>query len=155
MKNFITNSQCLIISCLQKLSFGCPVALVGFRVDGRSILLPGHFLFFLYAFHAAIPIRYWFAIDIAIRYRYRSYPAFPIASSDIDSDPERTTTPVAPWLRYVIQVPPINPESNKSLSHYRKSSEVSHVRSIRKACRSIFDNSHYRKSSGVSRIQLI
>ncbi|VFM98422.1 MAG: hypothetical protein BECKG1743F_GA0114225_103161, partial [Candidatus Kentron sp. G] len=25
MKNFITNSQCLIISCLQKLSFGCPV----------------------------------------------------------------------------------------------------------------------------------
>nr|VFJ73698.1 MAG: hypothetical protein BECKFM1743A_GA0114220_107371 [Candidatus Kentron sp. FM] len=31
------------------------------------------------------------AIDIAIRYRYRSYPAFSIASSDIDSDPERTT----------------------------------------------------------------
>ncbi|VFN03665.1 MAG: hypothetical protein BECKG1743E_GA0114224_106411 [Candidatus Kentron sp. G] len=36
-------------------------------------------------------IRYWFAIDIAIRYRYRSCPAFPIASSDIDSDPEKTT----------------------------------------------------------------
>nr|VFJ75405.1 MAG: hypothetical protein BECKFM1743C_GA0114222_108413 [Candidatus Kentron sp. FM] len=33
----------------------------------------------MYAFHAAISIRYWFAIDIAIRYRYRSYPAFPIA----------------------------------------------------------------------------
>ncbi|VFM99205.1 MAG: hypothetical protein BECKG1743E_GA0114224_102406, partial [Candidatus Kentron sp. G] len=28
------------------------------------------------------------AIDIAIRYRYRSCPAFSIASSDIDSDPE-------------------------------------------------------------------
>ena len=27
--------------------------------------------------------------------RYRSCPAFPIASSDIDSDPERTTAPVA------------------------------------------------------------
>ncbi|VFN00330.1 MAG: hypothetical protein BECKG1743D_GA0114223_101844 [Candidatus Kentron sp. G] len=40
-------------------------------------------------------LRYWFAIDIAIRYRYRSCPAFSIASSDIDSDPERTTTPVA------------------------------------------------------------
>ncbi|VFN06032.1 MAG: hypothetical protein BECKG1743E_GA0114224_109543, partial [Candidatus Kentron sp. G] len=39
--------------------------------------------------------RCWFAIDIAIRYRYRSCPAFPIASSDIDSDPEKTTTPVA------------------------------------------------------------
>nr|VFJ57388.1 MAG: hypothetical protein BECKFM1743A_GA0114220_101896 [Candidatus Kentron sp. FM] len=45
----------------------------------------------MHAFHAAISIRYWFAIDIAIRYRYRSCPAFPIASSDIDSDPERTT----------------------------------------------------------------
>ncbi|VFN00889.1 MAG: hypothetical protein BECKG1743F_GA0114225_105271, partial [Candidatus Kentron sp. G] len=45
----------------------------------------------MYAFHAAISIRYWFAIDIAIRYRYRSYPALSIASSDIDSDPERTT----------------------------------------------------------------
>nr|VFJ73351.1 MAG: hypothetical protein BECKFM1743A_GA0114220_107101 [Candidatus Kentron sp. FM]VFK19961.1 MAG: hypothetical protein BECKFM1743B_GA0114221_106581 [Candidatus Kentron sp. FM] len=44
----------------------------------------------MYAFHAAISIRYWFAIDIAIRYRYRSYRAFSIASSDIDS--ERTTT---------------------------------------------------------------
>nr|VFJ72108.1 MAG: hypothetical protein BECKFM1743C_GA0114222_106341 [Candidatus Kentron sp. FM]VFJ74230.1 MAG: hypothetical protein BECKFM1743A_GA0114220_107662 [Candidatus Kentron sp. FM] len=53
-----------------------------------SVLLSVHFLFFLYAFHAAISIRYWFAIDIAIRYRYRSYS---IASSDIDS--ERTTTP--------------------------------------------------------------
>ncbi|VFN03660.1 MAG: hypothetical protein BECKG1743D_GA0114223_104991, partial [Candidatus Kentron sp. G] len=42
-----------------------------------------------------ISIRCWFAIDIAIRYRYRSCPAFPIASSDIDFDPERTTTPVA------------------------------------------------------------
>nr|VFJ60585.1 MAG: hypothetical protein BECKFM1743C_GA0114222_102764 [Candidatus Kentron sp. FM] len=61
----------------------------------RAILLSGHFLFFLYAFHAAISIRYWFAIDIAIRYRYRSYRAFPIASSDS----ERTTTPVAAWLR--------------------------------------------------------
>ncbi|VFN00703.1 MAG: hypothetical protein BECKG1743D_GA0114223_105512 [Candidatus Kentron sp. G] len=50
----------------------------------------------MYAFHAAISIRCW--IDIAIRYRYRSCPAFSIASSDIDSDPERTTTPVAPWL---------------------------------------------------------
>ncbi|VFN06176.1 MAG: hypothetical protein BECKG1743D_GA0114223_108232, partial [Candidatus Kentron sp. G] len=28
-------------------------------------------------------LRYWFAIDIAIRYRYRSCPAFSIASSDI------------------------------------------------------------------------
>nr|VFJ52941.1 MAG: hypothetical protein BECKFM1743C_GA0114222_101164 [Candidatus Kentron sp. FM] len=48
----------------------------------------------MYAFHAAISIRYWFAIDIAIRYRYRSYRAFSIASSDIDSDSdsERTTT---------------------------------------------------------------
>ena len=27
MKDFITNNQCIIISCLQKLSFGCPVAL--------------------------------------------------------------------------------------------------------------------------------
>ena len=70
------------------------LALVGFRVDGRSILLSGHFLFFLYAFHAAISIRYWFAIDIAIRYRYRSSirpRLFSIASSDIDSDSERTT----------------------------------------------------------------
>nr|VFJ77712.1 MAG: hypothetical protein BECKFM1743A_GA0114220_110251 [Candidatus Kentron sp. FM] len=77
------------------------MALVGFRVDGRSILLSVDFLFFLYAFHAAISIRYWFAIDIAIRYRYRSYPACSIASSDIDSDSdsERTTTPVAAWLR--------------------------------------------------------
>ncbi|VFN05382.1 MAG: hypothetical protein BECKG1743E_GA0114224_108573, partial [Candidatus Kentron sp. G] len=32
---------------------------------------------------AAISIRCWFAIDIAIRYRYRSCPAFPIASGDI------------------------------------------------------------------------
>ena len=24
MKNFITNNQCIIIFCLQKLSFGCP-----------------------------------------------------------------------------------------------------------------------------------
>ena len=32
---------------------------------------------------------------VLVRYRYRSCPAFPIASSDIDSDPERTTTPVA------------------------------------------------------------
>ncbi|VFN03789.1 MAG: hypothetical protein BECKG1743F_GA0114225_108492 [Candidatus Kentron sp. G] len=41
-------------------------------------------------------LRYWIAIDIAIR--YRSCPAFSIASSDID--PERTTTPVvAAWLR--------------------------------------------------------
>nr|VFK12210.1 MAG: hypothetical protein BECKFM1743B_GA0114221_102293 [Candidatus Kentron sp. FM] len=80
----------------------------------RAILLYGHFLFFLYAFHAAISIRYWFAIDIAIRYRYRSYPACSIASSDIDSDSERTTTPVAAWLRYVIRIPSINPESDKS-----------------------------------------
>ncbi|VFN05196.1 MAG: hypothetical protein BECKG1743D_GA0114223_106841, partial [Candidatus Kentron sp. G] len=36
-----------------------------------------------------ISIRCWFAIDIAIR--YRSCPAFPIASSDIDSGPEKTT----------------------------------------------------------------
>ncbi|VFN00583.1 MAG: hypothetical protein BECKG1743D_GA0114223_105565 [Candidatus Kentron sp. G] len=49
----------------------------------------------MYAFHATISIRCWFAIDIAIRYRYRSCPAFPIASSDIDSEPEKTTTPVA------------------------------------------------------------
>nr|VFK07147.1 MAG: hypothetical protein BECKFM1743B_GA0114221_100331 [Candidatus Kentron sp. FM] len=34
-------------------------------------------MFFMYAFHAAISIRYWFAIDIAIR--YRSYRAFSIA----------------------------------------------------------------------------
>nr|VFK23919.1 MAG: hypothetical protein BECKFM1743B_GA0114221_109561 [Candidatus Kentron sp. FM] len=63
------------------------------------ILLSVDFLFFLYAFHAAISIRYWFAIDIAIRYRYRyrSYRACSIASSDSDS--ERTTTPVAAWLR--------------------------------------------------------
>ena len=45
-----------------------------------------------------ISIRYWFAIDIAIR--YRSCPAFSIASSD--PDPERTMTPVAAWLRYAI-----------------------------------------------------
>ena len=49
----------------------------------------------MYAFHATISIRCWFAIDIAIRYRYRSCPAFPIASSGIDSGPEKTTTPVA------------------------------------------------------------
>nr|VFJ60254.1 MAG: hypothetical protein BECKFM1743C_GA0114222_102687 [Candidatus Kentron sp. FM]VFJ62351.1 MAG: hypothetical protein BECKFM1743A_GA0114220_103051 [Candidatus Kentron sp. FM] len=30
----------------------------------RAILLSGHFLFFMYAFHAAISIRYWFAIAI-------------------------------------------------------------------------------------------
>ncbi|VFN07769.1 MAG: hypothetical protein BECKG1743E_GA0114224_112941, partial [Candidatus Kentron sp. G] len=35
--------------------------------------------------------------------RYRSCPAFPIASSDIDSDPERTTTPVVARLRYVFR----------------------------------------------------
>nr|VFJ46160.1 MAG: hypothetical protein BECKFM1743A_GA0114220_100334 [Candidatus Kentron sp. FM] len=66
-----------------------------------SVLLSVDFLFFLYAFHAAISIRYWFAIDIAIRYRYRSYPACSIASSDSDSDSdsERTTTPVAARLR--------------------------------------------------------
>ncbi|VFM99650.1 MAG: hypothetical protein BECKG1743F_GA0114225_104163 [Candidatus Kentron sp. G] len=64
-----------------------------------SVLLSGHFLFFMYAFHATISIRCWFAIDIAIRYRYRSCPAFPIASSDIDSEPEKTTTPVAVLLR--------------------------------------------------------
>ncbi|VFM97701.1 MAG: hypothetical protein BECKG1743D_GA0114223_103972 [Candidatus Kentron sp. G] len=61
----------------------------------------------MYAFHAVISIRYWFAIDIAIRYRYRSCPAFPIASSDIDSEPERTTTPVAPWLRYTLRGHPL------------------------------------------------
>nr|VFJ69431.1 MAG: hypothetical protein BECKFM1743C_GA0114222_105221 [Candidatus Kentron sp. FM]VFJ70041.1 MAG: hypothetical protein BECKFM1743A_GA0114220_105321 [Candidatus Kentron sp. FM]VFK18072.1 MAG: hypothetical protein BECKFM1743B_GA0114221_105222 [Candidatus Kentron sp. FM] len=66
----------------------------------RAVLLSSHFLFFMYAFHAAISIRYWFAIDIAIRYRYRSYRAFPIASSDIDSDSERTTTPVAARRAY-------------------------------------------------------
>nr|VFJ77266.1 MAG: hypothetical protein BECKFM1743A_GA0114220_109722 [Candidatus Kentron sp. FM]VFK24070.1 MAG: hypothetical protein BECKFM1743B_GA0114221_109662 [Candidatus Kentron sp. FM] len=65
--------------------------------ENPFVLLSGHFLFFMYAFHAAISIRYWFAIDIAIRYRYRSYPACSIASSDSDS--ERTTTPVAAWLR--------------------------------------------------------
>nr|VFJ46359.1 MAG: hypothetical protein BECKFM1743A_GA0114220_100362 [Candidatus Kentron sp. FM] len=61
------------------------------------------FLVFFARFSCSHFIRYWFAIDIAIRYRYRSCPAFPIASSDIDSDsdPERTTTPVAPWLRWV------------------------------------------------------
>nr|VFK21898.1 MAG: hypothetical protein BECKFM1743B_GA0114221_108242 [Candidatus Kentron sp. FM] len=58
---------------------------------GCARLLSVDFLFFLYAFHAAISIRYWFAIDIAIRYRYRSYPACSIASGDIDSDSERTT----------------------------------------------------------------
>nr|VFJ56699.1 MAG: hypothetical protein BECKFM1743A_GA0114220_101734 [Candidatus Kentron sp. FM]VFJ57779.1 MAG: hypothetical protein BECKFM1743C_GA0114222_102086 [Candidatus Kentron sp. FM]VFK11724.1 MAG: hypothetical protein BECKFM1743B_GA0114221_102033 [Candidatus Kentron sp. FM] len=68
-------------------------------VTTYPILLSVDFLFFLYAFHAAISMRYWFAIDIAIRYRYRSYPACSIASSDIDSDSERTTTPVAAWLR--------------------------------------------------------
>nr|VFJ44667.1 MAG: hypothetical protein BECKFM1743C_GA0114222_100157 [Candidatus Kentron sp. FM] len=34
---------------------------------------------------------------VLVRYRYRSYRACSIASSDIDS--ERTTTPVAAWLR--------------------------------------------------------
>nr|VFJ47930.1 MAG: hypothetical protein BECKFM1743C_GA0114222_100522 [Candidatus Kentron sp. FM]VFK07899.1 MAG: hypothetical protein BECKFM1743B_GA0114221_100532 [Candidatus Kentron sp. FM] len=65
------------------------------KIGFFPVLLSVHFLFFLYAFHAAISIRYWFAIDIAIRYRYRSYRAFSIASSDIDidsdSDSERTT----------------------------------------------------------------
>nr|VFJ62283.1 MAG: hypothetical protein BECKFM1743C_GA0114222_103133 [Candidatus Kentron sp. FM]VFJ62897.1 MAG: hypothetical protein BECKFM1743A_GA0114220_103183 [Candidatus Kentron sp. FM]VFK14150.1 MAG: hypothetical protein BECKFM1743B_GA0114221_103093 [Candidatus Kentron sp. FM] len=61
-----------------------------------SVLLSGHFLFFMYAFHAAIPITYWFAIDIAIDIRYRSsiQPrlfSIAIANRDIDSDPERTT----------------------------------------------------------------
>ncbi|VFM96164.1 MAG: hypothetical protein BECKG1743F_GA0114225_101311, partial [Candidatus Kentron sp. G] len=50
--------------------------------------------------------------------RYRSCPAFSIASSDIDSDPEKTTTPVAAWLRYVIRIPSINLESDKSLKEY-------------------------------------
>nr|VFK11931.1 MAG: hypothetical protein BECKFM1743B_GA0114221_102154 [Candidatus Kentron sp. FM] len=59
---------------------------------GCAVLLSGYFLFFMYAFHAAISLTYWFAIDIAIRYRYRSYPACSIASRDIDSDSERTTT---------------------------------------------------------------
>ena len=45
-------------------------------------------------------LKCWFAIDIAIRYRYRSRPAFSISSSDIDSEPERTTAPVAARLRY-------------------------------------------------------
>nr|VFJ60481.1 MAG: hypothetical protein BECKFM1743A_GA0114220_102652 [Candidatus Kentron sp. FM]VFJ62044.1 MAG: hypothetical protein BECKFM1743C_GA0114222_103062 [Candidatus Kentron sp. FM]VFK13371.1 MAG: hypothetical protein BECKFM1743B_GA0114221_102782 [Candidatus Kentron sp. FM] len=67
------------------------VKLRNFSLLSASVLLSVHFLFFMYAFHAVISIRYWFAIDIAIRYRYRSYPAFPIASSDIDSDPEKTT----------------------------------------------------------------
>nr|VFK23889.1 MAG: hypothetical protein BECKFM1743B_GA0114221_109543 [Candidatus Kentron sp. FM] len=66
--------------------------------ENPFVLLSVDFLLFLYAFHAAISIRYWFAIDIAIRYRYRSYPACSIASSDIDS--ERTTTPVAARPRY-------------------------------------------------------
>nr|VFK21189.1 MAG: hypothetical protein BECKFM1743B_GA0114221_107653 [Candidatus Kentron sp. FM] len=58
----------------------------------RAILLSVDFLFFLYAFHAAISIRYWFAIAIAIDIRYRSSirpRLFSIASSDIDI--ERTT----------------------------------------------------------------
>nr|VFJ66164.1 MAG: hypothetical protein BECKFM1743A_GA0114220_104041 [Candidatus Kentron sp. FM] len=62
---------------------------------GCAILLSVDFLFFLYAFHAAISIRYWFAIDIAIDIRYRSSiqpRLFSIANRDIDSDPERTTT---------------------------------------------------------------
>nr|VFJ45401.1 MAG: hypothetical protein BECKFM1743A_GA0114220_1002318 [Candidatus Kentron sp. FM]VFJ57894.1 MAG: hypothetical protein BECKFM1743C_GA0114222_102125 [Candidatus Kentron sp. FM]VFK16590.1 MAG: hypothetical protein BECKFM1743B_GA0114221_104286 [Candidatus Kentron sp. FM] len=46
----------------------------------------------MYAFHAAIPITYWFAIDIAIRYRYRSYPACSIARGP--------RSPVAARLRY-------------------------------------------------------
>nr|VFK15305.1 MAG: hypothetical protein BECKFM1743B_GA0114221_103652 [Candidatus Kentron sp. FM] len=62
---------------------------------GCAVLLSVDFLFFLYAFHAAISIRYWFAIDIAIDIRYRSSiqpRLFSIANRDIDSDPERTTT---------------------------------------------------------------
>ncbi|VFN01544.1 MAG: capsular polysaccharide export protein [Candidatus Kentron sp. G] len=39
MKNFITNNQCIIIYCLQKLSFGCPVAKIPFlaRMLGEGI----------------------------------------------------------------------------------------------------------------------
>ncbi|VFN01927.1 MAG: hypothetical protein BECKG1743D_GA0114223_105281, partial [Candidatus Kentron sp. G] len=67
------------------------------------------FLFFMYAFHAAISIRYWFAIAIAIDIRYRSSIrprlfSIAIANRDIDSDPERITTPVAAWLRWVLRV---------------------------------------------------
>nr|VFJ64385.1 MAG: hypothetical protein BECKFM1743A_GA0114220_103552 [Candidatus Kentron sp. FM]VFK14912.1 MAG: hypothetical protein BECKFM1743B_GA0114221_103454 [Candidatus Kentron sp. FM] len=62
---------------------------------GCAVLLS---VVFLYAFHAAISIRYWFAIDIAIDIRYRSsiQPrlfSIAIANRDIDSDSdsERTT----------------------------------------------------------------
>ena len=61
-------------------------------------------------------LRCWFAIDIAIRYRYRSCPAFPIASSDIDSEPWKEHESVCGSPRYVIRIAPINPEFNKSLS---------------------------------------
>ena len=81
---------------------GFPIMTILWQLPTYPILLSVDFLFFLYAFHAAISIRYWFAIDIAIRYRYRFYPACSIASSDIDSDSERTTTPVAARLRCVL-----------------------------------------------------
>ncbi|VFM98433.1 MAG: hypothetical protein BECKG1743D_GA0114223_103633 [Candidatus Kentron sp. G] len=41
-----------------------------------------------------------------------------ILSGFFDSDPERTTAPVAPWLRYVVRIPSIDPESDKS--HFQK-----------------------------------
>ncbi|VFN06931.1 MAG: hypothetical protein BECKG1743E_GA0114224_110934, partial [Candidatus Kentron sp. G] len=49
----------------------------------------------------ALPERPRFAIWLRFPALYY-YPAFSIASSGIDSDPERTTAPVAPWLRYVV-----------------------------------------------------
>ncbi|VFM98551.1 MAG: hypothetical protein BECKG1743D_GA0114223_101391 [Candidatus Kentron sp. G] len=45
-------------------------------------------------------MRYWFAIDIAIR--YRSCPAFSIASSD--SDPERTMITRCGYFSFLPQV---------------------------------------------------
>ncbi|VFN04739.1 MAG: hypothetical protein BECKG1743F_GA0114225_109752 [Candidatus Kentron sp. G] len=48
----------------------------------------GRFLFFMYVFHTAVPITYWFAIDI----RYRSsirLQLFSIAIANRDIDSER------------------------------------------------------------------
>ena len=47
---------------------------------------------------------------------------------------------VAALPRYVIRIPPINPESDKSHNNYcRKPGGVGRIRLIRKACRSISD----------------
>nr|VFJ69853.1 MAG: hypothetical protein BECKFM1743C_GA0114222_105351 [Candidatus Kentron sp. FM] len=54
-------------SCIRPL---CPIRPYAQKLRlHRAILLSGHFLFFLYAFHATISIRCWFAIDLIRLFR--------------------------------------------------------------------------------------